>query len=294
MDEDPPARPLTRRAFLGASAAGASTLLAGCATLADEQPRDPPGDDAPVRIAHYDARNSGAMERALGSLQRQFDDHQERRGRSHHHLAYESGNAPVDVVDYDDRDETIAAIEDQLHDAGLLDAYDVHVIEYAEANVFDGSEMLGAGFSVWQAGEPTSKPAYAADVADGRTRQYPGRYAFAFVNRFTGLFDVPTSTQVYRNTVVHEVGHCFHCQHEHGTIFRRNPPFDADLASPMASWYAGSTPSVFNNGWDPTRFHDVEEGRSAGAMTSRLSPAALEQLDEWIHAHEDWFGERTR
>jgi hypothetical protein len=140
-----------------------------------------------------------------------------------------------DDMYYDNRSKTVEDLEFDLYNSGHLGWNNIHVIIYNETDT--GNEMGGAGFSVWQVGEPNSDPEYAKYVTANREYNVSdGKYALAFVNVATRGF--PYSNQWFRNTVIHEVGHTFHCEHQDGEIEIDNGSY---VASPMCTWYVESS-----------------------------------------------------
>jgi hypothetical protein len=108
------------------------------------------------------------------------------------------------------------------------------VILYERSVDFSSSNGLdGAGYANWTAGAGPKEDRIANTVTD---RRYPedGKYAFANVNVTTGNF--PYTKQIYKNTVIHEFGHCLNAAHGDGNILYDT--YDTnDEASLMATWY---------------------------------------------------------
>lgn len=169
-------------------------------------------------------------------------------------------------VQYDDKydtESTVEGLEKSLQDEGELGQYDIHVFTHTMRY---GPQMDGAGFNVWELGKQNrgNGAHEALHIDDDFTREYEevGNYAFVFVNDFymdhTELFFESLFSEThpvlsrldrlfnpkdyFKNTVIHEIGHCFGADHEDGTIDKRSwstsHPWRRDQAvSPMCTWY---------------------------------------------------------
>lgn len=181
-----------------------------------------------------------------------------------------------DDMYYDDRSNTVENLEYDLHKSGHLGWNDIHVVIYNDTDT--GDEMGGAGFSVWQVGEPNSDPVYAKYVSDSRDHESSdGEYAFAFVNVATRGF--PYSNQWFRNTVVHEIGHTFHCVHKDGEITYDNGEYKA---SPMCTWYVEDD-YYTNNDMDTSKLCENDTD-STNKHREQISLCTDAQFDS--HANE--------
>lgn len=141
---------------------------------------------------------------------------------------------------FDDRAGWIRYCEDQLHNSGVLGDATLHVVLYErsfDASAGSGDKYVdGAGYANWTAGAKHDEDKMGTVVQNRKYSNEDGKYAFANVNVATGNW--PYTKKIYKNTVVHELGHCLHAAHGHGAIHHKpNATGGGDGATPLATWY---------------------------------------------------------
>lgn len=282
----------TRRDFLSAAATTVGGLSVAPLTAASS----PPVIDVGIyRDANTELGDLDEAVTALETLEEQISAD----------LAIHAEPVELETdFNYNNRRGTLLDVQEELIDDGKLGDRDIHVVLYYTGLTGVDEEMGGAGFNVWQWG--TDDPNAGIDTIGidehfGRHIEVDRNYAFAFVNAgIRALYREP----IYKNTVIHEVGHTFNLNHgvdetrvvdgnevdydEPGAILEDAFP----RATPMATWYAdkiAGSNDAEGRVFCGTPGEDIDDGPIL--HTTTLSPCSKVEFEAWIDEHTESFAE---
>lgn len=187
-------------------------------------------------------------------------------------------NSQAPGTDSSARFDWLAYLEHTLHNAGYLDSSNLHVVLYNESS--------GAGFAQFNWNGTSDEGGYWNYKSYRTYGLEDGLYGIANINTSTRHW--PYTDEWYESTVIHEVGHLFNVDHEHGAI-RQNSSGD-NYASPMCTWYVEqdceSADLTGGNGKPSDDLCRDDSGSKDGCYHwQQMSGCTISNSNTWINNH---------
>lgn len=177
-------------------------------------------------------------------------------------------------LDKNSKDNTTQKVEYELFSTFAWPNYlargSIHLILYNHTDISDA--IGGAGWARWAAGG-------SGEGSIDRRYSAKGKYALAFVNEATKRF--PYNDQWFKNTVIHEIGHCFTADHQMGSLYEMT----GLRATPMATWYVegwlSGNDQINNFCWD------TDDDTMTSGHTDNLSFCTESRMDTHFEDHKE-------